>query len=72
VAHPWLKGREAQNVLMELDACLSGYDSSEPWTIDPYRWVHELLSFGRLRQEVHEFCGEAGVEEHWTDLVPLN
>ena len=66
VVHPWLKGTEAQRVLLELDERLSRYDASRPWEIDPDGHVHELLSFRRFRQELEACCRGFDVQEIWT------
>jgi hypothetical protein len=69
VVHPWLKGRETQNVLMELDQRLGRYDASRPWEIDEDGKVHELLSLGRFAEELNACCRENGIDEIWTQDI---
>jgi hypothetical protein len=69
VVHPWLKGRETQNVLMELDQRLGRYDASRPWEIDEDGKVHELLSLRRFAEELNACCRENGIDEIWTQDI---
>lgn len=66
VVHPWLKGRETRNVLMELDRRLGRYDASRPWEIDEDGMVHELLSLRQFAGELNACCRENGIGEIWT------
>jgi hypothetical protein len=66
VVHPLLDKKNAQNVLLELDGRLGGYDASRPWEIDPDGQVHDLLSFRRFWQELNAYCKHVGITDGWT------